>query len=109
MHEFLPHLDVQASVLQVRAEAKDYIDMDALMTKGKIGLPTALAAAQKLYGPSFNPEITLKALSYFGDGNLRALPEEMKQRLVVAAREVDLERLPNIERVIRQSDMDYGL
>jgi hypothetical protein len=99
----------KASVLQVRAEAKDYIDMDALMTKGRIGLPTALAAAQKLYGPSFNPEITLKALSYFGDGNLRALPEDMKQRLVVAAREIDLERLPNIERVIRQADTDYGL
>jgi len=98
----------KASVLQVRAEAKDYIDMDALMTKGRISLPTALAAAQKLYGPSFNPEITLKALSYFGDGNLRSLPEDMKQRLVVAAREVDLERLPNIERVIRQADMDYG-
>jgi hypothetical protein len=33
----------------------------------------------------------------------------MKQRLVVAAREVDLERLPNIERVIRQANTDYGL
>jgi hypothetical protein len=40
-------------------------------------LATALAAAQKLYGASFNPEITLKALSYFGDGNLPALPEDM--------------------------------
>ena len=64
--------------------------------------------AAQLWQPSFNPEITLKALSYFGDGNLRSLPEDMKQRLVVAAREVDLERLPNIERVIRQSEMDYG-
>ena len=86
----------KASVLQVRAEAKDYIDMDALMTLGKISLPTALAAARKLYGSSFNPEVTLKALSYFGDGNLATLAEDVKHRLVAAAREVDLEHLPDL-------------
>jgi hypothetical protein len=88
----------KASVLQMRAEAKDYIDMDALLRLGHIDLPTALAAAERLYGASFNPEITLKALSYFDDGDLRALPEEMKTRLVVAAREVDLEQLPEVGR-----------
>ena len=86
----------KASVLQMRAEAKDYIDMDALLRLGKIDLPSALAAAAKLYGPAFNPEVTLKALSYFDVGDLRALPEDMKTRLVVAAREVDLEHLPEI-------------
>src|SRR5438105_13157694 len=45
--------------------------MDALMTLGKVSLATALAAAAKIYGPSFKPQITLKALSYFDDGNLR--------------------------------------
>lgn len=35
----------KASVLQVRAEAKDYVDMDALMQVGGIGLPLALTAA----------------------------------------------------------------
>jgi hypothetical protein len=99
----------KASVLQVRAEAKDYIDMDALMTMGKITLPTALAAAQKLYGSSFNPEVTLKALSYFGDGNLHTLADDVKRRLVVAAREVDLEHLPDIDRATRGSDLDHGL
>jgi hypothetical protein len=99
----------KASVLQVRAEAKDYIDMDALMTLGKVSLPTALAAALKLYGSSFNPEITLKALSYFDDGNLHTLPQEMKHRLIVAAREIDLEYLPDIDRVAQQPDMDHGL
>jgi hypothetical protein len=86
----------KASVVQVRAEARDYIDIDALLRLGNISLPTALAAATKIYGRSFNPEITLKALSYFGDGNLRALAEEMKLRLVTAAREVDLDHLPTI-------------
>jgi hypothetical protein len=98
----------KASVLQMRAEAKDYIDMDALLRLGNIDLPTALAAAERLYGSSFNPEITLKALSYFDDGNLRALPEEMKTRLVVAAREVDLEHLPEVGRTAFSRDLDHG-
>jgi nucleotidyltransferase AbiEii toxin of type IV toxin-antitoxin system len=99
----------KASVVQVRAEAKDYFDIDALLQLGRIGLPTALAAAQRLYGPTFNPEITLKALSYFDDGNLRVLPEEMKSRLVAAAREVDLEHLPNIEGMTGRAQQDYGI
>ncbi len=85
----------KASVVQVRGEAKDYLDIDALMTAG-IGLPRALAAAKAIYGPSFNPQITLKALSYFDDGNLARLPDEMKNRLAAAARDVDLDRLPEI-------------
>jgi hypothetical protein len=66
----------KASVVQMRAEAKDYIDIDALLRIGKVDLGTALVAAQKRYGSPFNPEITLKALSYFDDGDLRALPED---------------------------------
>jgi Nucleotidyl transferase AbiEii toxin, Type IV TA system len=99
----------KASVVQMHAEAKDYFDIDALLQLGKIGLPTALAAAQKLYGPTFNPEITLKALSYFDDGNLRALPEEMKTRLVAAARAVDLENLPDINGMTDRSQQDHGI
>jgi hypothetical protein len=88
----------KASVVQARAEARDYIDMDALVRLGGIGLPIALAAARELYGPSFNPEITLKALTYFDDGNLSKLPEDMKLRLVTAVRQVDLGNLPDIRR-----------
>jgi hypothetical protein len=98
----------KASVVQVRAEAKDYLDIDALMRLGNISLASALAAAQKLYGPSFNPEITLKALSYFDDGNLRDLPDALKQRLVAAAREVDLDRLPGLNLGTRVVDNDNG-
>ena len=95
-----------ASVVQVRAESKDYVDIDALMRLGNISLPTALSAAQKIYGSSFNPEITLKALLYFDDGNLRELPDELKHRLAVAAREVDLDRLPGLNRGPRIVDSD---
>ncbi|HEX5206545.1 MAG TPA: nucleotidyl transferase AbiEii/AbiGii toxin family protein [Steroidobacteraceae bacterium] len=99
----------KASVLQVRAEAKDYIDMDALIQIGKVGLPFALAAAEKLYGSSFNPEITLKALSYFDDGNLRKLPTDIKFRLADAVRKVDLNHLPSLDDFELRNDRDGGL
>jgi hypothetical protein len=98
----------KASVVQVRAEAKDYIDIDALITAGKVDLPLALSAAQRLYGSTFNPQITLKALSFFDDGDLRLLPEDMKLRLAAAAREVDLDHLPGIDKFTRQIDQDRG-
>ncbi len=98
----------KASVVQMRAEAKDYIDIDALMAKGKVDLPLALSAAQRIYGPTFNPQITLKALSFFDDGDLRQLPEDMKLRLVTAARNVDLDHLPNLDNPTRKIDQDHG-
>ena len=76
----------KASVVQMRAEAKDYLDIDALLTDGRVDLPMALAAACAIYGAQFNPQITLKALSFFGDGNLGRLP-----------RVVDLDCLPALD------------
>ncbi|HEX8754977.1 MAG TPA: nucleotidyl transferase AbiEii/AbiGii toxin family protein [Steroidobacteraceae bacterium] len=99
----------KASVLQVRAEAKDYIDMDALIRIGGVSLPFALAAAEKLYGSSFNPEITLKALSYFDDGNLRELPTDMKLRLAEAVTKVDVDHLPNVQDFKPRTARDRGL
>ena len=99
----------KASVLQVRAEAKDYIDMDALIRIGGVSLPFALAAAEKLYGSSFNPEITLKALSYFDDGNLRELPTDMKFRLAEAVTKVDVDHLPNVQDFKPRTARDRGL
>ena len=98
----------KASVIQVRAEAKDYIDIDALISSGRVGLPLALSAAQEIYGSTFNPQITLKALSYFDDGELRQLPEELKSRLVNAARSVDLDRLPSLNDAVRHIGDDHG-
>jgi hypothetical protein len=63
---------------------------------GQIDLATALAAAQAIYGARFNPEITLKALAYFGEATLRRLPRAVKDRLAKAAGAVDLDRLPTI-------------
>lgn len=88
----------KARVVQMRAEAKDYIDLDALVSHG-ISLSEALAYAQAIYGDSFNPQITLKALCYFDEGSLRSLPPAVRTRLVQAVAGVDLDRLPPIEGV----------
>jgi hypothetical protein len=100
---------IKASLVQFRAEAKDYLDLDRLITEGGISLPSALAAAQALYGTSFNPQITLKALSYFEDGDLDTLPEESKSHLSTAARCVNLDRLPTLNDLIRGKGEDQGL
>jgi Nucleotidyl transferase AbiEii toxin, Type IV TA system len=99
----------KASVVQVRPERKDYLDLDVLITKGRITLPMALTAAQALYGASFNPQITLKALSYFEDGNLRKLPEDAKTRLATAARDVDLDHLPSLDDLIGKKAQEHDL
>lgn len=85
----------KAAVVQERAEAKDYLDLDRLLTEG-IGLPRALAAGRAVYGPRFNPLLTLKALSYFGDGDLATLSAAVRERLSSAARAVDLLRVPEL-------------
>jgi hypothetical protein len=85
---------MKAAVVQMRAEAKDYIDIDAMLAEGRIDLPAALASARAIYGSQFNPQITLKALSYFDDGDLPRLPQGLKDRLTRAIGAVDLDRLP---------------
>jgi hypothetical protein len=84
---------MKAAVVQQRAEAKDYVDLHALLEAG-IGLPAALAAAGVIYGERFNPQLTLKALSFFGDGDLPSLPVSMRERIIGAVKSVDLDRLP---------------
>jgi len=80
-------LDIAAckmAVVQSRSESKDYLDVAALLKNG-VTLADALGAAQAVYGGQFNPLITMKALNYFGDGDLAALPEAVKQTLRAAA------------------------
>jgi hypothetical protein len=66
-----------------RAEAKDYLDLDALMRSG-LSLALGLACARAVYRAAFNPMLPLKALTYFEDGDLPSLPAEVKQRLIQA-------------------------
>ncbi len=50
-----------------------------------ISLEQAIGAARALYREQLNPMITLKALTYFADGDLRALPPEVQRILVERA------------------------
>jgi hypothetical protein len=81
------------AVVQRRAEAKDYLDIAALLENG-ISLPKALAAAKAIYGDQFEPITTLRALSYFADGDLPKLPASLQNALRTAAIGVKLDELP---------------
>jgi hypothetical protein len=74
---------------------KDYLDIYALLKSG-IDLATMLAAAVKIYGKSFSPQLTLKALSYFGEGSVTELPLEARSSLLTAVSKMDLDCLPSI-------------
>jgi hypothetical protein len=81
------------AVVQRRAESKDYFDIAALLGNG-ISLPKALAAAKAIYGDQFEPATTLRALSYFADGDLPKLPASLQNALRTAAMGVKLDELP---------------
>ncbi len=85
---------MKASVVQKRAEWKDYVDLVALMDAG-ITLPMALSAGQAIYKDQFNPQITLKALSYFDD--VKGITPQIKKTLQDAVRGVDLKNLPSLK------------
>jgi len=71
-------------VIQHRAEAKDYLDIQKLLAEG-VSLEMALGAAQAVY-PDFNPAVSLKALSYYGD--VPRLPPDIQRDLRNAATRV---------------------
>ena len=84
----------KAAVVQARASAKDYLDMDALI-EASIPLRDALGAAAAIYGRSnFNPLLTLKALSYYGEKDLQSLPRPVRDRLSLAVAGIDVGDIP---------------
>jgi len=91
----------KVAVVQKRAQTKDYLDIDALLRHG-IDLPTALAAGKIVYGRSFNPMITLKALSFFDD--VPVLPAEVRRRLTAAVDAVDPTNLPPLTPYAKRPD-----
>jgi hypothetical protein len=91
-------LDLAATkvkAVQDRAEAKDYIDVSRLLEEG-IDIRDALGAAVAVYGSAFNPLLSLKALSYFADGDLSTLSDTVRSRLTQTIRKVDPDQLPEL-------------
>ena len=60
-----------------RIEAKDYRDV-AAMAKAGVSIAKGLAAARKMYGLSFQPSESLKAMVYFEGGDLHTLNQDEK-------------------------------
>jgi len=87
----------KAAVVTQRAEAKDYIDLLTLADHG-ISVGQAMAAARALYGDQYNPVLTLKSLTYFGDGDLCKLTPEQKAKLIYYAGQQSVE-LPSLQRI----------
>lgn len=82
-HDLLAH---KLKVLLQRVEAKDYLDIDALLAGG-LDLAAGLAGAKALFA-TFAPQECLKALTYFDDAALGELPRAVEDRLIRAAAEV---------------------
>jgi len=89
-------LDVAATKLatiQQRAQARDYEDVLALAGAG-VSLSEMLAAAEAVYGSTFNGTLSLKALTFFADGDLPTLSPVIQSRLRTLASQVNLEQIP---------------
>lgn len=74
-------MGTKLKVIQQRAEKKDYLDIHAMLGRG-VGLDEGLAAGKALFGKTFQPSEALKALAYFGDGDLGGLPPDVREALV---------------------------
>ena len=92
-------VDVVATKLktvQQRAQARDYVDIAAALDAG-LDLAVALAAAEAIYGRQFNGALTLKALTYFEDGDLPTLKVETRNKLLAASTSVNMRKLPHVK------------
>lgn len=89
----------KVKVILQRAEAKDYQDI-AGMIRARTSLSRGLAAARLFYGIKFQPSESLKALTYFKDGDLHTLNDDDKETLVTAASEV--RHLPQVRLISKR-------
>jgi hypothetical protein len=85
----------KAAVVYQRAEKKDYLDLLAIINSG-ISLAQAMAAARAIYGKQYNPALTLKSLTHFGDGDLPKLTARQKEQLVriASSQQFNLPEIP---------------
>jgi hypothetical protein len=70
-----------------RAEAKDYVDIHAILQAGWT-LQQGLEFARRVYGQEFNAMLPLQALCYFEEPELRSLPNPIRQALIDAVQSV---------------------
>jgi hypothetical protein len=93
----------KVAVVTQRAEARDYVDVHALMNAG-LSLSEMLGAALAIYGSSFSPLVAMKALAYHEEPALSHLPAGVRRDLAAAVKAVDLSRLPVIKPIRVRGD-----
>jgi hypothetical protein len=86
---------MKCATIPQRSETKDYRDIHALTTTGKIALTQGIAAAKAIYGNQYNPLLTLQALTYFDDLG-EPLPDGIKIDLLAAVKSVSLDKIPTL-------------
>lgn len=89
----------KVKVILQRIEAKDYRDIAALVKAG-VSLSKGLSAAREMYGRSFQPSESLKAMVYFEGGDLHTLAQSERETLIAAASAV--RDLPDVKIVSRE-------
>lgn len=89
----------KVKVILQRIEAKDYRDISAMVKSG-VSLSKGLSAAREMYGHTFQPSESLKAMVYFEGGDLHTLTQDEKETLISAASAV--RDLPHVEIVSRE-------
>lgn len=91
-------LGTKLKVVLQRIEAKDYLDIAAILESGT-ALAVGLGSARALFGPAFQPSECLKALVYFEGGDLNSLTAAIKHRLIAEVRNVDdIPQVPILDR-----------
>ena len=93
----LDDLMATKTILQ-RVSAKDYTNIAAMMKVG-VSLAKGLAATREMFGESFQPSESLKAMIYFEGGDLYLLTPETKETLAKAVS--DIHKLPQIKLAAR--------
>jgi hypothetical protein len=84
----------KVKVLLQRVEAKDYRDIAAMLSAGQ-DLAKALGGAKAMYGYTFQPSESLKAMTYFEGGDLQSLSRQEREVLIEAAKLV--KSIPEVE------------
>jgi len=85
----------QLKVILQRAEFKDYFDIASLLKFG-MKLDEGLGYAQALFGHTFAPSESIKALNYFGDRDLHLLSKEDKELLMRESKSINKVPLKSI-------------
>jgi len=89
-------LGMKCATVCQRAEAKDYIDIHAIINNSDLTLEYGIGAARAIYGRQYNAILTLKSLSYFQDGNVMTLSDKIKHDLTDMVKDCNLSNVPEI-------------